>query len=106
MAQLANHPAIVSVYQAGTTLDGRPFLVMGHCPPPHLAARMRHKPLSVGKALDVTIQPCGAVETAHRLGILHRDIKLANILFTGRSVEHTPELQQLMRHPYAVCCLE
>nr|WP_281363779.1 serine/threonine-protein kinase [Nocardioides daedukensis] len=82
MAQLSNHPAIVSVYQAGTTLDGRPFLVMEHCPPPHLAARMRQKPLSVGKALDVTIQLCGAVETAHRLGILHRDIKPANILFT------------------------
>src|SRR3546814_4758471 len=55
---------------------------MAHRPPPHLAARMRHNPLSVGKALDVTSQLCGAVETAHRLGILHRDIKPANILFT------------------------
>jgi len=82
MAQLSNHPSIVSVYQAGTTAEGRPFLVMEFCPPPHLALRVRSRPLTASKALEVTVQLCGAVETAHRLGILHRDIKPANILFT------------------------
>lgn len=82
MAQLSNHPSIVSIYQAGVTADGRPFLVMEYCPPPHLALRVRARPLTVSKALEVVIQLCGAVETAHRLGILHRDIKPANILFT------------------------
>ncbi|QIX25408.1 serine/threonine protein kinase [Nocardioides sp. JQ2195] len=82
MAQLSNHPSIVSIYQAAITPDGRPYLVMEFCPPPHLLVRLRKRPLSVAKALDVVVQLCGAVETAHRLGILHRDIKPANILFT------------------------
>ncbi|KAA1421550.1 serine/threonine protein kinase [Nocardioides humilatus] len=82
MAKLSNHPSIVSIYQAGITPDGRPFLVMEYCPPPHLALRLRARPLTVTKGLEVAIQLCGAVETAHRLGILHRDIKPANILFT------------------------
>lgn len=83
MAQLSNHPSIVSIHQAGVTPDGRPFLVMEYCPPPHLALRVRSRPLTVTKALEVAIQLCGAVETAHRLGVLHRDIKPANILFTA-----------------------
>ncbi len=82
MARLSNHPSIVSIYQAGAAADGRPFLVMEHCPPPPLAARLRQQPLSVGKALEVGIQIAGAVESAHRIGVLHRDIKPANILFT------------------------
>ncbi len=82
MAQLSNHPSIVSIYQAGATGDGRQYLVMEYCPPPHLALRLRTRPLTLSKALEVSVQLAGAVETAHRLGILHRDIKPANILFT------------------------
>ena len=82
MAQLSNHPSIVSIYQAGAAADGRPFLVMEYCPPPHLAARLRQQPLSVSKALEVGVQIAGAAESAHRIGVLHRDIKPANILFT------------------------
>ena len=82
MAKLSNHPSIVSVHQAGIAADGRPFLVMEHCPPPHLSARLRSRPFTVSHALICGVQLAGAVETAHRLGILHRDIKPANILFT------------------------
>ena len=82
MAQLSNHPSIVSIYQAGAAPDGRPFLVMEYCPPPELWQRVRERPLSVAKTLEIGIQIAGAVESAHRLQILHRDIKPANILFT------------------------
>ena len=82
MALLSNHPSIVTIYQAGVSEDGRPYLVMEICPPPHLGARIRRQALSVGKTLEIGIQIAGAVETAHRLDILHRDIKPANILFT------------------------
>lgn len=82
MALLSNHPSIVSIFAAGVAPDGRPYLVMESCQPKSLGAQIRLRPLQVGKALEVGIQVAGAVETAHRLGVLHRDIKPANILFT------------------------
>lgn len=82
MAQLSTHPAIVTIYQAGVSVDGRPFLVMEYCPRPNLQARYRAERFSVAEALRVGIQVSAAVETAHRAGILHRDIKPANILVT------------------------
>lgn len=82
MAQLSTHPAIVSIYQADVADDGRPYLVMEYCSKPNLQARYRRQRLSVAEALRIGIQVAGAVETAHRAGILHRDIKPANILVT------------------------
>ena len=82
MAMLSTHPAIVTIYQAGVAGDGRPYLVMEYCPRPNLQLRSRKDPFSVAEALRVGIQVAGAVETAHRAGVLHRDIKPANILVT------------------------
>ncbi|MEJ1091372.1 serine/threonine-protein kinase [Microbacterium istanbulense] len=82
MAMLSTHPAIVTIYQAGVAGDGRPYLVMEYCPRPNLQVRARKEPFSVAEALRVGIQVAGAVETAHRAGVLHRDIKPANILVT------------------------
>ncbi len=82
MAQVSSHPSIVTIYGAGVAADGRPFLVMEYCPPPSLNQRYRKEPFSVADALRIGIEVAGAVETAHRNGILHRDIKPANILVT------------------------
>lgn len=82
MAMLSTHPAIVTIYQAGVAGDGRPYLVMEYCPRPNLQTRSRKEPFSVAEALRVGVQVAGAVETAHRAGVLHRDIKPANILVT------------------------
>jgi serine/threonine protein kinase len=88
MAQLADHPYIVSVITAGTTseADGsRPFLVMRYCPPPDLGQRVQIKPMSVSEAVATGIKLASAIETAHRSGILHRDIKPSNVLVTTYS---------------------
>lgn len=82
MAMLSTHPAIVTIYHAGVAGDGRPYLAMEYCPRPNLQARARKEPFAVAEALRVGIQVAGAVETAHRAGVLHRDIKPANILVT------------------------
>jgi serine/threonine protein kinase len=82
MAMLSTHPAIVTIYQSGVAGDGRPYLVMEYCPRPNLQLRARKETFLVAEALRVGIQVAGAVETAHRAGVLHRDIKPANILVT------------------------
>ncbi|MBO0981411.1 serine/threonine-protein kinase [Microbacterium sp. SD291] len=82
MAMLSTHPAIVTIYQSGVAGDGRPYLVMEYCPRPNLQLRARREAFSVAEALRVGVQVAGAVETAHRAGVLHRDIKPANILVT------------------------
>ncbi|MEE6272550.1 serine/threonine-protein kinase [Georgenia wangjunii] len=82
MAQLSTHSSIVTIYHADTAADGRPYLVMQFCPLPNLSERVRVRPLGVAEALGIGIRLSGAVETAHRAGIVHRDIKPANVLTT------------------------
>ncbi|MDO4791637.1 MAG: protein kinase [Buchananella hordeovulneris] len=82
MAEVSHHPSIVSVFSANVTDDGRSYLVMEYCPPPHLGRRAKERTYSVPQVLEIGIRIAGAVETLHRRGILHRDIKPANILLT------------------------
>lgn len=89
MAQLSGHPSIVEIYSAGRSDDGRSYIVMEFCPPPALVDRYRTERLPVEEVLDIGIRIASAVETAHRAGILHRDIKPHNIL---RSAYGTPKL--------------
>ncbi|HEX2896408.1 MAG TPA: protein kinase [Marmoricola sp.] len=86
MAELAEHPFIVPVLGAGTTEDGRPYLVMRYYPPPDLGERVAAAPMSVPDALRTGIQLASAIETAHRSGIIHRDIKPSNILVSSYGV--------------------
>lgn len=82
MAALSTHPAIVTIHQAGISADGRPYMVMEYCSRPNLSARYRAERIGVPEVLRVGVRLAGAVETAHRAGILHRDIKPANVLTT------------------------
>jgi hypothetical protein len=82
MAALSTHPAIVTIHQAGIAADGRPYLVMEYCSRPNLSVRYRAERMSVAEVLRIGVRLSGAVETAHRAGILHRDIKPANVLTT------------------------
>ena len=83
MGRLTGHPNIVTALHVGVTDSGRPYLVMPYHPKDCLDARIRrHGPLPLEDALRVGVKMAAAVETAHRLGILHRDVKPANILLT------------------------
>ncbi|GAA4472004.1 hypothetical protein GCM10023094_03590 [Rhodococcus olei] len=83
MGRLTGHPNIAGVLQVGTTDSGRPFLVMPYYPQGSLDARIRrHGPLTAEEMLRLGVKMAGALATAHRAGILHRDVKPANILIT------------------------
>jgi len=86
MAELAEHPYIVPVLGAGSAPDGRAYIMMRYYPPPDLGQRVTEKPLTVAEALRMGIQLASAVETAHRSGILHRDIKPGNVLMSSYGV--------------------
>jgi len=82
MARLSAHPSILSIHLASIAADGRPYLVTEFCPE-SLAAEARRGPLPVPRMLDTGVRIAGALETAHRAGVLHRDIKPSNLLVTA-----------------------
>ncbi|WP_292831667.1 serine/threonine-protein kinase [Microbacterium sp.] len=81
LARLSAHPAIVTVYQAGISADGRPYIVMEYCPG-SLSQRYRLERMPVPEVMTIAVRLAGALESAHRAGLIHRDIKPSNILLT------------------------
>lgn len=83
MGRLSGHPNIVNIVQVGVTGSGRNYLVMPYCPKNSLEALVRkHGPLDWVATLSIGVKVAGALATAHQAGILHRDVKPANILMS------------------------
>ncbi len=84
MGRLSGHPNIVDILQVDVTMTGRPFIVMPFHGLGALDAWIRDRgPLGWQESLRIGVKLCGALESAHRAGILHRDVKPANILLTA-----------------------
>lgn len=75
------HPHIVQVYDVGD-VDGRPFFTMELVENGTLAGRLKNSPMSASDAAILMIALADAIETAHRAGIVHCDLKPANILMS------------------------
>ena len=74
-----NHPNIVTIHEIGRE-NGSHFIVNEFVEGQTLRQRMVETPISLGLALDVSIQVTNALEAAHAAGIVHRDIKPENIM--------------------------
>lgn len=80
MAKLAAHPAILTLYDAAVTPDGHGYLVLEYAPAGTYKQLSEKQPLTPQQVLDVGVRVCGALYTAHHAGIIHHDVKPANIL--------------------------
>ena len=78
-----SHPGIVGVYGFGRTESGLLYMLQEYVDGPDLARRLRDGgQLAPDQAATLLGQVCEALETAHRAGIVHRDLTPANLLLT------------------------
>ena len=81
MGMLSGHPNIVTVYASGFLRDGDPYIVMDYMAGGSLADLVRnHGPLPWAQVLRAGVMIAGALESAHALGVLHRDVKPENVM--------------------------
>ena len=71
----------MAVYDAGELDDGRPYLVMSYADQGTLADRLEVEGLTVGQSIEVVRQVGLGLQALHDHGVLHRDVKPANVLF-------------------------
>src|SRR5437764_14000217 len=74
-----NHPHICTLYDVGQH-DGTDYLVVEYLDGQTLADRLQKGPLPTAQALDMAIQIAGALDAAHRVRIIHRDLQPANVM--------------------------
>jgi serine/threonine protein kinase len=79
--RMSSHPHVVDLIDVGVTDDGHPYMIMELCAGTY-ADRMKRQPLAADEARDVGSKIADALADAHALGVLHRDVKPANILVT------------------------
>ena len=82
VAATLEHPHVVPVYEAGEQ-DGSLFIAMRFIDGRDLATEVRdHGALAPDRLARIVLQVAGALDAAHRSGVVHRDVKPANVLLT------------------------
>ena len=82
-AAALDHPNICIVHEVEEA-EERTYISMAFVEGQSLKERINQGPLNVEEALEIAIQVAEGLEEAHKKGIIHRDIKSANIMVTGK----------------------
>ncbi|MFB0519048.1 MAG: protein kinase [Acidobacteriota bacterium] len=82
-AAALDHPHICTVYEIDEA-EGQTFIAMAYIDGQSLKEKVESGPLKLDEALDIATQTAEGLQEAHEKGIVHRDIKSANIMVTER----------------------
>ena len=80
-AAALNHPNICTVHDIDEA-DGQPFIAMELIEGRSVREKLAKRPLRLEEALDIAVQAARGLAAAHEAGIVHRDIKSANLMVT------------------------
>lgn len=86
LASRLKHPNIITIFDSGSTPDGRCYFVMDYVRGLPLDQYVRENELGIDEALSLFISICEAVNHAHQRGVIHRDLKPSNILVDSEGV--------------------
>ncbi len=89
-ARLSAHPNVVTVFDVGEH-DGQPFIVMEYLDGGSVHDRARAEPIAPGRAVEWLRQAASGLDAAHAQGIVHRDVKPANLLLDDEDRVHVTD---------------
>jgi TolB-like protein/tRNA A-37 threonylcarbamoyl transferase component Bud32/Flp pilus assembly protein TadD len=83
-ASALDHPNICTIYEVDETLEGQLYIAMAFYDGETLEERIYRGPLPAAEAIGIAVQVARGLARAHESGIIHRDVKPANIIITPR----------------------
>jgi len=82
-ASALDHPNICNIHEIDETPDDQIFIVMAYYEGETLKKKIERGLIAIDQAIDIAIQVAQGLQKAHEHGIVHRDIKAANVMITS-----------------------
>jgi tetratricopeptide (TPR) repeat protein len=89
---LMDHSTIATVFDGGTTPEGRPYFAMEYIRGEPITIYCDRHRLTTRERLELLTQVCDGVQHAHQKGIIHRDLKPSNVLVTIQDDRPVPKI--------------